>query len=469
MNDTEILSEKNLPTTNSILIVDDQPANIKVLAGMLNRKNYKIKKAIDGETALIAAESNPPDLILLDILMPQMNGYEVCEKLKSNPQTKDIPVIFVSALNDVFDKIKAFKVGGVDYITKPFQEEEVMARINHQLTIKKQQKELEEERKLLELKQEILRQEIRQRKEAEAILYQSRALISSILNSSLDGIAALESVRNPKSGKIQDFRCIVINPIIAQFFNQEPEDLIGKLVFKRFINKINSNLFPAFVNVVKTGKALEKDISYYYQKEKKWCHFIAVKLGDGFSISVRDITERKKLELKLNKLATMDGLTEIANRRTFDKTLAREWKRCRREKQYLSLILCDVDYFKLYNDHYGHQTGDNCLIIVAKILSNLVQRSTDLVARYGGEEFGVILSNTDLDGATIIGKLIISQLQKQRISHLKSPIGEYVTISVGISSIIPTQKLSPEVLLKKADKALYEAKQQGRNRLVIKC
>ncbi len=440
----------------SVLIVDDQPANLRVLATMLKGNNYKVKKALDGESALIAAEVSPPDLILLDILMPNMDGYEVCNKIKSNLKTKDIPVIFISALSEVFDKIKAFEVGGIDYITKPFQEEEVMARISSQLTIQRQKKLLQKER-------ESLKQEIKQRKEAEAILYQSRALISSILNTSLDGIAALEAVRNPKTGKIEDFRCLVINPIIANVFHQEPEDLVGKLIFKKLINKINADLFEEFIKVVTTGESLEKDFNYTYNKEQKWYHFIAVKLGDGFSITVRDITERKHLEFTLNRLANMDGLTGIANRLYFNRILAKEWQRGQREKQPLSLILADVDFFKNYNDYYGHQAGDECLTKVAQMLKNLVKRPGDLVARYGGEEFVIILGNTDSNGAIKVGELIISELDKLKIPHGDSKVKDYVTISLGIATIIPTTAIPFHTIIKNADHALYEAKKSGRN------
>jgi diguanylate cyclase (GGDEF)-like protein len=455
-----ILEDEKEEILESILIVDDQPANLRVLDTMLKGKNYKVKKAIDGESALLAAEANPPDLILLDILMPNMDGYEVCNQLKSNRKTKDIPVIFISALSEVFDKVKAFQAGGIDYITKPFQEEEVLARISSQLTIQKQKKLLQKER-------ESLKQEIRQRKEAEAILYQSRALISSILNTSLDGIAALEAVRDPKTGKIEDFRCLVVNPIIAEVLNQEPENLVGKLIFKRLISKINLELFEDFVNIILTGESLEKDFHYTYQKKQKWYHFIAVKLGDGFSITVRDITERKNLELKLNRLANKDGLTGIANRLYFNRVLAKEWQRGQRDKQPLSLILADVDFFKDYNDHYGHPAGDECLISIAKIMKDAIKRPGDLVARYGGEEFVIVLPNTDSIGAEKLGDLIITEMAKAKMPHNASSISDHVTISLGITTIIPTPDIPFHSIIKNADNALYKAKKNGRNRLFV--
>lgn len=270
----------------NILIVDDKPENLRVLDKMLTEKGYTVRKAINGNLALKSAESTTPDLILLDIKMPEMDGYQVCKQLKSNFKTEEIPVIFISALDETIDKVHAFELGGIDYITKPFHEEEVIARINNQIFIQKQKKKLQ--------------QEITKRQETEEILYQSRALLNSVLNSSLDGVAAMQSVRD-LTGKIQDFRCVVINPVICNILGIKKQNLMGKIIFKQFLTKLNSDLFDAFVEVVETGKPLKQDFYYRNNKFNNWYHFIAVKLGDGFSITVRDITERKNMELNLQK------------------------------------------------------------------------------------------------------------------------------------------------------------------------
>jgi signal transduction histidine kinase len=150
--------EPYTPSKESILIVDDTPANLQLLAQMLSEQGYKVRMAQDGTMALMSIESSPPDLILLDIMMPELNGYEVCSKLKASSFTKDIPIIFISALNEVFDKVKAFEVGGVDYITKPFQAQEVLARVEHQLHIRRLTQQLLEQNALLQ--QEVHRREI---------------------------------------------------------------------------------------------------------------------------------------------------------------------------------------------------------------------------------------------------------------------------------------------------------------------
>lgn len=180
---------------------------------------------------------------------------------------------------------------------------------------------------------------------------------------------------------------------------------------------------------------------------------------------------KKQLELannKLQRLATIDGLTKVANRRCFDIHIIKEWKRGKRQREPLFLLLCDVDFFKIYNDTYGHQQGDECLKIVAKVLSQNAKRPGDLVARYGGEEFALILPNTSAVGAVHVAKLIQSDLNSRGIIHQGSKVSEFVTLSIGIAGMIPDINLSTEKLIKVADEALYEAKKKGRNLIVIK-
>lgn len=309
----------------TLLIVDDTPHNIKLLFEFLNNYGFEILVAEDGKDALEIAQEEQPNLILLDVLMPGMDGFETCRYLKDNPNTHNIPVIFMTALSDTLNKVKAFKLGAVDYITKPFQQEEVLARVNTHLTIRYLQKELETQKEAL------------------------------------------------------------------QQLNQE-----------------------------------------------------------------------------LERLATLDSLTKLANRRRLDEYLQREWRRALREQIPLSLILCDIDYFKPYNDTYGHQAGDDCLQQVAEAINHAASRPGDLAARYGGEEFTVILPNTPGEGAMRVAYLIQNHLQSLKLIHPNSEVNPYVTLSMGVSSTIPTTTGSPDTLIQMADRALYEAKEQGRNRIIFK-
>jgi len=331
----------NLPTLYKadILVVDDKPDNLRLLSSMLTEQGYKVRKVISGELALKACQIMPPDLILLDINMPNMNGYMVCQKLKASSETQDIPVIFISALDDVLDKVEAFSCGGADYITKPFEIQEVLARVKNQLTIRQLQKKLQ-------LQNDLLSQEIKERQRAEA--------------------------------------------------------------------------------------------------------------------------ELQKANQELHRLATLDGLTQVANRRCFEEYFNLEWRRLQREKAPLSFILCDVDYFKLYNDTYGHLAGDSCLKQIAQAINDTLKRPADLVARYGGEEFAIILPNTTIEGAVHVAELVQQNIKKMQIIHRQSSVSEFVTLSIGISCLVPQLNLLPIQLIDITDEALYAAKAQGRNCLVTK-
>lgn len=188
-----------------------------------------------------------------------------------------------------------------------------------------------------------------------------------------------------------------------------------------------------------------------------------------------DISERKRAEAALRQmnqnlhlLATLDGLTGVANRRRFDEFISREWGRMRREQTPISLILCDIDFFKLYNDTYGHQAGDDCLREVARTIRKSVNRPSDLVARFGGEEFAVVLSNTDAGGAVNIAENIRIEVEALSITHHQHSGGLRLTISCGIASMIPVEDYTLDRLIALADKGLYEAKKQGRNRSILK-
>ncbi len=267
--------------TGNILLVDDLPENLQLLSDLLLTLGYSVRSVTNGRMALKTAKVKRPDVVILDIKMPDMDGYEVCQAFKADEDLREIPVIFISALDDVFDKVKAFWSGGVDYISKPFQSEEVLVRLENQLTIQRHKRSLEDE--------------ISRRKETEEMLYQSRALVTSVLNSVSDGIAAMQSVRDPNTGNIEDFRCLVVNPVIARIFDRSREDLIGKLVLRRFLERFSSSLFEQLVNVVETGTPVNMEI-YHPLEPIGWYQVIVVKLGDGFTVTLREITSKQQVD-----------------------------------------------------------------------------------------------------------------------------------------------------------------------------
>ncbi len=294
-----------------VLIVDDEKMNRDLLVALL-KPMYRVMVAKSGEQALKAASrvTGKPDLILLDIMMPGMDGYEVCRRLKADETTMDIPVIFVTAMGEVEDESKGFSMGAVDYIIKPVSLPIVQARVNTHLLLK------------------------------------------------------------------------------------------------------------------------------------------------------------HKTDL-LEKMAALDGLTEIPNRRSFDIALRKEWNRAKRAAIPLAMIMMDVDKFKQYNDQYGHTAGDNCLKQLAATLAGVIRRPGDMVARYGGEEFCALLTDTDLQGAVKVAKKICASVESLQIEHALSTTGPMVTISAGVAAMIPDRDadISPLTLQERADSKLYQAKEAGRNRV----
>jgi diguanylate cyclase (GGDEF)-like protein/PAS domain S-box-containing protein len=180
-----------------------------------------------------------------------------------------------------------------------------------------------------------------------------------------------------------------------------------------------------------------------------------------------DITDRKKAEELLRHISTIDELTGLANRRAFDTFLYEEWRRALRDKSQISMLMIDVDFFKQYNDTYGHLKGDECLKAIAEVLEIVTRRPRDKVARFGGEEFVAVFSSADYQYAVSIAEKIRMEVEALKIPHEKSDINSFVTISVGVALIVPNQNISPIDLIKSADQALYRAKEEGRNRVVI--
>lgn len=193
-------------------------------------------------------------------------------------------------------------------------------------------------------------------------------------------------------------------------------------------------------------------------------------LATQVGIAIQQANMHSQLTLaneQLRRIAYLDGLTQVANRRRFEQHIQTEWRRMGREQKPLSLILCDIDYFKPYNDHYGHQAGDNCLRLVARTLSRAVKRPGDLVARYGGEEFVVVLPNTDLKGAETVAEDIRFLVRSRRIDHKQSKVDKIITLSLGVAVCIPNADNSYNELLKRADDALYKAKNNGRDQVQL--
>lgn len=250
--------------------------------------------------------------------------------------------------------------------------------------------------------------------------------------------------------------------------------IISKMLYRAIVQNypVLKEAFRIFRLQIKKQLTVHIPEEYLYNLERRVEQLILelreknLQLQQQISQYQQAETALRKANQELHRLAIIDGLTQVANRRRFDEYLNQEWRRLAREQVPLSLILCDVDFFKRYNDTYGHQAGDDCLRAVAQAISRVVKRPADLVARYGGEEFAVILPNTNAEGAVKVAEMIWLEVQCLQIAHCQSDVSEYVTLSLGVSSKVPTQEVSSKVLIAAADKALYEAKEQGRDCVV---
>ncbi|MGR5117134.1 GGDEF domain-containing protein [Vibrio astriarenae] len=187
----------------------------------------------------------------------------------------------------------------------------------------------------------------------------------------------------------------------------------------------------------------------------------------GICIEINDYKKIKLEKIEAERRSEKDGLTGLYNRRHFDSLLQSEWKSHLRSGQPLSVIMCDIDYFKQYNDTYGHQRGDDCLKLVARNINMLTKRSTDIAARYGGEEFVILLPNTDLKGASYFANLIKEQLAELRIPHATSKIKPFLSLSLGLATIVPSHEQTPDFVITLADRALYQSKENGRNKVTV--
>lgn len=295
-----------MPSRARLLVVDDQQINVQALYRALSGE-HQIFVATHGEQALLLCQEKLPDMVLLDVVMPGIDGFEVCRRLKADSRTADIPVIFVTASSDEAAETHGLALGAVDFISKPISPAIVRARVRTHLSLK-----------------------------AHADL--------------------------------------------------------------------------------------------------------------------------------LRQMALMDGLTGVWNRRAFDGRVQSEWLRARRSAQALSLVLIDIDFFKRYNDHYGHQAGDDCLRRVARVLASLLNRPADMLARYGGEEFVCVLPETDATGALEVATRLERGIRAEAMPHTASDVGPLLTVSLGVATALVSAESSVEALLACADANLYRAKSEGRGR-----
>ena len=470
-----------------ILIVDDSLETLKLLTEILTNYGYNVLTASNGYTALRTVEIEVPDLILLDVKMPDMDGYQICRKLKSAEHSSRIPVIFISGLYDTTDKVKGFNAGGIDYITKPFQLEEVLARVETHLALHSLQKQLEgqniqlqleitereraegnlrkhkdyleeivtERTKQLSIINKELRREIAERKQVEKSLQESEALYRTLAERSFAGVYV-----------VQDGKFRFINSNAASYAGYKWEELVNQkvdqVVHPQDREKVRKDaramlrgelITPyEFRIITKQGQIrwIMETVTYISYEGKR-----AI-LGNSMNI-----TDRKQMEEQILAISMTDQLTGLHNRRGFLILAEQHLKLSDRTKMGMLLFFADLDGMKRINDTLGHEEGDRALIDVATILQETF-RSSDIIARIGGDEFAVLA----IEATGITAETIMMRLKNQINEHSKKEKRHYkISISMGITRYDPENPCSLDLddLMSHADKLMYKQK-RSKNR-----
>jgi len=421
----------------TILIIDDTPVNISLLEAALSGE-YTILSATQGCKALEIANRAAPDLILLDIMMPEMNGYEVCERLKTNPQLRDVPVIFLSLLDSTEVKVKAFRSGGVDYITKPFHLDEVRARVRTHLGIRKLQLRLEAQNLALEQ------------------IDAERTRLAMIVESSNDAILTVSA----------DSIITSWNRGAEDIFGYSAREIIGRPIFTIIPAECYHDKSHIWQTIL-SGEQLQYFETTRITKDgrKTYVTITTSPLlntnGEiiGNSVIARDVTERREMEETIRHQAHYDTLTDLPNRQLFMDLLSLGLEQARRNGKKLALMFMDLNGFKQVNDTLGHSCGDFLLKEVSKRLKDSI-RASDTVARLGGDEFTVLMPElAQTDDVGIVLRKIMAVFETP---FMLDGVEVNSKASIGVS-MFPDDGDCSEELMKKADIAMYDAKVSGKN------
>jgi len=443
-----------------VLLVDDQRTNLLMHARMLKGLEVEVLQTTSSEEALALAAEHELALVLLDVQMPGMDGFEVARRLQGVDGVQDVPIIFITGTGSDPRRIfEGYSTGAVDYLVKPVEPVVLRSKARFFCELKRREMVIRRQSEELRLRKEELEREIEERRHLEEARQESEVRYRTFVELCPDAIAVQ-----------QNGRMVYFNTSLMRLLGAyERDELAGR--------SLESFAAPA------CAEALSEHLARVARQGGTWdpleaslvrldggaaevevrCGCILIEGEVGVQAALQDVTERKQLEEELRRLSLQDGLTGVANRRHFDDTLRREWRRAKREGGPVAVVLADIDHFKQYNDTHGHLAGDDCLRMVAQALSGTLNRAGDLLARYGGEEFAAVLPGTDAPGAAVVA-------ERMRLAVVTAgAAGRFpgVTVSLGAASAQPDEGDRVGPLVASADQALYAAKEAGRDRVFV--
>jgi diguanylate cyclase (GGDEF)-like protein/PAS domain S-box-containing protein len=420
-----------------ILIVDDTPIVVELLTGILSAEGFRVRSAENGEQALDLIAAEPPQLILLDIKMPGINGFEVCRQLKSQAKTRNIPIIFISVIMDFEEKVKGFGLGAVDYISKPFQRDELLARVRTHLELRRLRTNLEAQVEERTAQLRILAEEVEDLYENAPCGYHSLDVGGVFLR---------------------------INDTALEWLGYTRDELIGKMKFSDLIVPKDLPLFrEKFLRFKTQGYLRDLELEIVRKDDTTFPVLLNVSgirdSQEGYLMTrsvMFDITERKRMEEILKFMSLKDDLTGLYNRRGFFALAEQGLKAAQRMRKEMLAIFSDLDDTKKINDTLGHKEGDQALKDTSRILKETF-RESDIIARLGGDEFGILAMNGHGESA----EKLIARLEMALNDHNAQRNRSYtLSLSLGIARFDPQNPCTIDALLTRADKMMYRNKQK---------
>ncbi|WP_417417599.1 PleD family two-component system response regulator [Hoeflea sp.] len=452
--------------TARILVVDDIPANVKLLEARLLAEYFEVLTAADGMTALTICDQTPVDLILLDIMMPGIDGFEVCERLKQNPRTAHIPIVMVTALDQPADRVRGLKAGADDFLTKPVNDLQLMTRVKSLIRFKALSDELRlraETARGMGLETLLAPHQGKLDEPGMVLLVESRANTQDRMSRALSGVAEITAIADPQAALFEaadkPYELVIVSSSLEDY---DPLRLCSQL------RSLDRTRFIPMLVVAEQGeedlviRALELGVNDYLLRPLDPNELVARSVTQ---IRRKRYSDRLRASLSESvEFAVTDALTGLNNRRYLDTHLATLVDRSNRRSRPLSVLITDIDFFKSINDTHGHEGGDDVLREFAKRVRGAV-RGADLACRYGGEEFVVVMPDTTFEIAAQVAERLRDAVAGAPFRIAASGVAAPVTTSVGIATLEADGE-GADSLLRRADKALYQAKNNGRNQVV---